>query len=53
MDCEQLRNLIIKRRSIRRYIPDPVPDEDINNIIEAGLYAPSGKNRRPWRFAIL
>lgn len=32
------------RRSIRHYRPDPVPRELIGQVIEAGLYAPSGKN---------
>lgn len=53
MDSEQLIELIKKRRSIRRYLPDPIPDEDINKILEAGLYAPSGKNRQPWRFFVI
>lgn len=53
MDSEQLIELIKKRRSIRRYLPDPIPDEHINKILEAGLYAPSGKNRQPWRFFVI
>lgn len=53
MDCEKLLDLIKKRRSIRNYLPDPIPDEDINSILEAGLYAPSGKNRQPWRFFVV
>ena len=43
MDSAQLLELIKKRRSIRSYLPDPIPDEHINKILEAGLYAPSGK----------
>ena len=53
MDCEQLLDLIKSRRSIRSYLSDPIPDEDINSILEAGLYAPSGKNRQPWRFVVI
>lgn len=34
------------RRSIRNYDSGPVEQEKINQIIEAGLYAPSGKNRQ-------
>ena len=34
------------RRSIRRYKPDMVPDELLDKIIEAGLYAASGMNRQ-------
>ena len=36
---EQLRN----RRSVRKYKADMVPQEILDQIIEAGLYAPSGK----------
>lgn len=34
------------RRSIRKYKSDPVPQETLNKIIEAGLYAPSGMGRQ-------
>lgn len=34
------------RRSIRRYKSDMVPDELLDKIIEAGLYAASGMNRQ-------
>ena len=35
---------MINRRSVRKYKPDMVPKEVINEIIEAGLYAASGRN---------
>ena len=34
------------RRSIRKYKPDMVPQELLNQIIEAGVYAASGRNRQ-------
>ncbi len=34
------------RRSIRKYKPDMVPQEILDQIIEAGIYAASGKNRQ-------
>lgn len=40
------------RRSIRRYEEAPVPLELIRRILEAGTYAPSGKNSQPWRFQV-
>ena len=40
-------DIIRERRSIRAYKPDKVPDELIDKIVEAGLYAPSGMNRQP------
>ncbi len=44
---------IQRRRSIRKFKPDPVPDELINQILEAARLAPSGTNRQPWRFQII
>jgi len=40
-------------RSIRRYRPDPVPDEDLSRILWAATRAPSGSNRQPYRFVVL
>ena len=37
------------RRSIRVYKPAPVPDEMIEQLLEAGRWAPSASNRQPWR----
>ncbi len=44
---------IQKRRSIRKFKPDPVPDEVINQILEAARLAPSATNRQPWRFQVI
>ncbi|MBP5579826.1 MAG: nitroreductase family protein [Ruminococcus sp.] len=43
---------INKRRSIRKYKPQPVDKKIINEIISAGLLAPSAKNRQPWKFIV-
>jgi nitroreductase len=44
---------IAARRSIRRFKDQPVPDEVLEAILKAGTQAPSGKNRQPWRFAVV
>jgi nitroreductase len=44
---------IRKRRSIRKFTQDPVSDEALNQILESGVWAPSGKNNQPWKFAII
>jgi len=44
---------IKKRRSIRQFAREPVSDEDLNRILESGLWAPSGKNNQPWKFAVI
>lgn len=47
--CEpnEMLDLIKSRRSCRRYKADEVPEALLEEIIEAGLYAPSGMNRQP------
>ena len=40
-------------RAMRRLKPDPVPDELINRILQAGQYAPSGGNTQRWRFLVV
>jgi hypothetical protein len=41
------------RRSIRQFTKEPVSDELLNRILESGLWAPSGKNNQPWKFAVI
>ncbi len=45
--------LVRKRRSIRRFKPDPIPDEDVEKILEAGRWAMSGANGQPWEFIVV
>lgn len=45
--------LITSRRSIRKFTGEPVPDEVVEKILEAGRWAPSGLNNQPWRFAVV
>ncbi len=40
-------------RAIRRYRPDPVPDDVLRRCLEAATWAPSGSNRQAWRFVVL
>lgn len=43
---------IIERRSIRKYKEDKVKREDIESILQAGIMAPSAKNRQPWKYIV-
>ncbi len=45
-------NSIIDRRSIRKYIDKAVNKADIYEIIQAGILAPSAKNRQPWKYIV-
>ncbi|MBS7648326.1 MAG: nitroreductase family protein [Candidatus Bathyarchaeia archaeon] len=44
--------VISERRSIRKYRRDPIPDEVLERILEAGRLAPSAANRQPWYFIV-
>lgn len=48
----EFKEVIARRRSIRKYRPDPIPEEFIMQILEAARLAPSGTNRQPWRFLV-
>lgn len=45
--------LAANRRSVRAYKPDPVPEELLQAVLEAGRRAPSAANRQPWRFIVV
>ncbi len=44
---------ILKRRSIRKYRPTAVSRADIEMILEAALYAPTGADAEPWHFTVI
>lgn len=46
-------DIIKSRRSVRKFSPEPVSDELVDRILEAGRWAPSGRNNQPWRFAVV
>ena len=46
-------DMIKARRSVRKFGPEPVSDELVDRILEAGRWAPSGLNNQPWRFAVV
>ncbi len=53
MDWTDLLNIIISRRSIRKYLKKDLPGDIIETILEAGRWAPSGLNNQPWRFSVI
>jgi nitroreductase len=46
-------DLIRARRSVRRYKPDPVSEDLVQKVLEAGRWAPSGANTQPWEFIVV
>lgn len=43
-------DVILSRRSIRRYTDERVSDADVVRLLEAGMAAPSSRNLKPWHF---
>ena len=46
-------DVIRKRKSVRKYKNDPIPDDVLNRILDAGRIAPSAKNIQPWHFIVI
>ena len=46
-------SIILQRRSIRSFSNKLVPDDQIKDIITAGMYAPSAGNQQGWRFIVI
>lgn len=41
------------RRNVRSYTSAPIPDDDIDRILEAGWRAPSARNNQHWDFVVV
>jgi nitroreductase len=52
-DATRIHELMKERRSIRKYKPDPIPDDMLARIMESATWAPSAMNRQPWKFFVL
>lgn len=44
---------MLSRRSIRTYTSQPVSDDVVKELLEAGMAAPSAGNEQPWHFVVL
>ncbi len=49
----EILEIISKRRSIRKYKKELPRDSDIEKILEAARWAPSGLNNQPWKFSVI
>ncbi len=53
MQIDEYLKMVRKRRSIRKFRPDPIPDEYVEKILEAARWAMSGANGQPWEFIVV
>ncbi|BDF69991.1 NAD(P)H-flavin oxidoreductase [Oscillospiraceae bacterium] len=49
----ETREVLLTRRSVRKYKRDPIPQADLLEILEAGLAAPSAVNQQHWHFVVV
>lgn len=52
-DIEHLAHVVGARRDIRRFRPDPVPEETLEAVLLAGHRGPSVGHSQPWRFIVV
>jgi nitroreductase len=45
--------VVLKRRSVRDFKLDQIPQNTLNRVLEAGRWAPSGANLQPWRLIVV
>ncbi|NQU84262.1 MAG: nitroreductase family protein [Mariniphaga sp.] len=50
---ESFWDVVLNRRSVRAFKPDPIPEEDLIKIINAARLAPTSGNQQPWKFLII
>ena len=53
LSSTDLFDVMYSMRAMRRLKPDPVPDEMIVKILEAGIQAPNGGNNQTWHFIVV
>lgn len=49
----EVLQVIKNRRSIRKFKQEQIKEEELNAIVEAGIYAPSANNQQSWHFTII
>ena len=49
----EVLRVILERRSVRKYKPDDVAKKDVETVLQAALYAPTGAGAEPWHFTVI
>ena len=44
---------LLTRRSTRAFLQREIPDNELNEILQAAIYAPSGMGKQTWKFTVL
>ncbi len=49
----ELKEVLLKRRSVRKFLDTPVPNECIDELLHAAMSGPSACNKTPWEFYVV
>lgn len=49
----ELKEVLLKRRSVRKFTEEPVSEEMIEELMHAAMSGPSACNKRPWEFYVV
>ena len=49
----ELIELMAKRRSVRKYTGEDIPEEKLEKVLQAAILAPTSMNKRPWEFYLV
>ncbi|MBR3963515.1 MAG: nitroreductase family protein [Oscillospiraceae bacterium] len=49
----ELNEVLLKRRSVRKFTEEPVSEEDVLKLLHAGMSGPSACNKTPWEFFVV
>ncbi|MGQ9699894.1 MAG: nitroreductase family protein [Candidatus Bipolaricaulaceae bacterium] len=53
MTEKEVLEFITRRRSVRKFLAEPIPREKLEVLLRAAMAAPSAMNRQPWEFLVL
>lgn len=53
MALEAVMDVILSRKSVRKYTAEPLTEAEIETLLRAGMAAPSAKNIQPWSFIVV
>lgn len=53
VNSKEIFKVFKERRSVRKFKPNPVPEDHLMQILEAANFAPTPRNRQAWKFLII
>ena len=53
LEIDDLLKLMGHQGTVRHFKPDPVPGEELEKVLQAARWAPSGANTQPWDFIVI